>query len=117
MSENNTQGESTYHIGFIIDDVVEQILQCDPRMAAILMSNPKIIIIDKNLRIEIGSKFDHETQRFKRPAPFPSWVWNEEMYDWTSPVPNPPDDGKTYTWSELSLSWIEIPENNESNNI
>lgn len=43
---------------------------------------------------------------FYPPQPYPSWTKNEETYLWESPVPYP-IDGKTYSWNESSLSWIE----------
>ena len=43
---------------------------------------------------------------FYAPQPYPSWTKNEETYLWESPVPYP-IDGKTYSWNESSLSWIE----------
>lgn len=43
---------------------------------------------------------------FYAPQPYSSWTKNEETYLWESPVPYP-IDGKTYSWDESSLSWIE----------
>lgn len=44
---------------------------------------------------------------FYAPQPYPSWTKNEETYIWESPVPYP-TDGKSYSWDESSLSWIEV---------
>lgn len=44
---------------------------------------------------------------FFEPQPYPSWSKNEKTYLWESPVPFP-TDGKSYSWDESSLSWIEV---------
>jgi hypothetical protein len=44
---------------------------------------------------------------FYAPQPYSSWTKNEETYLWESPVPYP-TDGKSYSWDESSLSWIEV---------
>ena len=44
---------------------------------------------------------------FYAPQPYPSWTKNEETYLWESLVPYP-TDGKSYSWDESSLLWIEI---------
>jgi len=37
-----------------------------------------------------------------------SWVWNEELISYISPVA-PPDDGFPYLWNEDTTSWIPFP--------
>jgi len=39
--------------------------------------------------------------------PFNSWLFNEELCTWESPV-SVPADGKPYEWNEESSSWLEI---------
>jgi len=39
---------------------------------------------------------------------FDSWVWEESMQGFFSPIPYP-EDGKDYDWDEDTVSWIEIP--------
>lgn len=36
-----------------------------------------------------------------------SWTFNDETCQYDPPVPRP-NDGKKYTWDELTTSWIEI---------
>jgi hypothetical protein len=43
---------------------------------------------------------------FYAPQPYPSWTKDSETYIWQSPIPYP-NDGKSYSWDENSLSWIE----------
>lgn len=45
---------------------------------------------------------------FAPPQPFPSWIKNTETYLWEAPTPMP-SDGKRYSWSEDTLSWVEMP--------
>ncbi|NDB86278.1 MAG: hypothetical protein EB127_26810 [Alphaproteobacteria bacterium] len=45
--------------------------------------------------------------------PFPSWVFNEEIGEWTAPFPRPADaiiNGGTvaYTWDEETIGWIPL---------
>jgi len=37
------------------------------------------------------------------PQPYPSWVWDGQI--WNSPIPYP-TDGNDYTWDEDSQTWI-----------
>lgn len=48
---------------------------------------------------------------FAAPQPFSSWTLNSDSYLWEPPTPMP-TDGKTYTWSEDSLSWVEVTNDN-----
>lgn len=53
----------------------------------------------------IGYTFDGVG--FAAPQPFASWVLNEDTYIWEAPVAMP-DDGKTYSWNENDLAWVEV---------
>jgi hypothetical protein len=45
-----------------------------------------------------------------RQKPFPSWVWDEEIGYWTTPVPLVNDDkNQAYEWDEETLSWYKFP--------
>ena len=56
----------------------------------------------------IGYTYDESRDAFISPKPFNSWVLNEENCLWKAPILYP-TDGKKYTWSEETLTWIEIP--------
>jgi hypothetical protein len=43
--------------------------------------------------------------KFVPPAPYESWIFDENYFIWKSPVPYPEDNG-VYSWDEESLSWI-----------
>lgn len=56
----------------------------------------------------IGYSYRADIDAFVAPQPFPSWSLDEDA-NWKAPTPMP-DDGKRYTWSEETQSWIEIGE-------
>ena len=57
-----------------------------------------------------GCWFDADRDRFlPSPAPYPSWVWNEETDDWDSPVARP-EDGEVYRWLDDAQEWELVPE-------
>jgi len=55
----------------------------------------------------MGYTYDSSRDAFIPPKPFPSWVLNEETCLWESPVAYP-NDGKMYSWSEETGSWIVV---------
>jgi hypothetical protein len=55
----------------------------------------------------IGFSYDSRLDAFIPPSPYPSWVLDENMCIWISPVPYP-NDGKYYVWDETTVSWKEI---------
>jgi len=55
----------------------------------------------------IGYTYDAQADVFITPQPYPSWTLNSN-YDWVAPVPYP-NDGKTYIWDEVTLSWVLFP--------
>ena len=54
----------------------------------------------------IGYTFDGTG--FAAPQPFASWTLNDDTYLWEAPTPMP-NDGKSYSWNEEDLEWVEIP--------
>ena len=44
--------------------------------------------------------------KYPKPSPFPSWIYNSNTCQWEAPVVCP-DDGKQYRWDEATTSWIE----------
>lgn len=45
--------------------------------------------------------------KYPKPSPFVSWIYNSDICQWESPVAYPAD-GKQYRWDEATISWIEI---------
>ena len=56
-----------------------------------------------------GYSYDLSRDAFIAPKSFPSWLLNETTCIWEAPTPMPEDD-KTYSWDEPTLSWIEVTE-------
>jgi len=42
-------------------------------------------------------------------SPYPSWIWNEELWRWEAPVEYP-TDGQPYGWNEETQTWDLITE-------
>lgn len=55
----------------------------------------------------VGYTYDEEKDAFIPPKRFNSWVLNNETCWWEAPIPYPLD-GKTYAWSEDTVSWTEV---------
>ena len=55
----------------------------------------------------IGFHYDPENDVFFFFFIYPSWVLNEETWQWDPPVPYP-EDGKDYEWNEDYQEWQEI---------
>lgn len=55
----------------------------------------------------IGFTYDAINDVFYAPQPFPSWILNESVWLWESPIPYPTDD-KTYEWDETTKTWVVI---------
>lgn len=58
----------------------------------------------------IGYTYDSTLDAFIPPKPYPSWILNNTICQWESPVPHP-NDGKLYNWNESAQNWIEISNN------
>jgi len=55
----------------------------------------------------IGHTYDSTRDAFIPPAPYESWVLNEDTCMWEAPVARP-DDGKRYFWNEDTTNWVEV---------
>jgi len=58
----------------------------------------------------IGYSYDEERDAFIPPKPFNSWLLDEEICQWQSPVPYPSEvpEGSFYVWNEDIINWEEI---------
>jgi len=52
----------------------------------------------------IGYTYDAGRDAFIPPQSFNSWTLNEDTCQWEAPVAYP-DDGKRYTWNEITKEW------------
>lgn len=46
-----------------------------------------------------------ESEGWRRPAPYPSWTWDDSAGGYVAPVTDPGDGS---VWDEESLSWIPV---------
>jgi len=51
-----------------------------------------------------GFTYDEDRDAFIPPKPYNSWVLNEQICLWESPVPYP-NDNNPYNWNESTQSW------------
>lgn len=56
----------------------------------------------------IGFTYNRTKDAFIPQKPYTSWVLDEETCLWNAPVAYP-NDGKIYTWDELTTNWVETP--------
>ena len=54
----------------------------------------------------IGFTYDSARDAFIPPQPFPSWVLNEETYQWQAPIEMPGDGN--YVWDEPTGAWVAL---------
>ena len=57
----------------------------------------------------IGFTYDASNDVFYPPQTYPSWVLNQQTWQWDAPIPYP-NDGKPYRWDEAKLEWSVISE-------
>jgi len=55
----------------------------------------------------VGMTYDEDRDAFILKKPYNSWVLNETTCNWDAPSAYP-DDGKTYSWNEETLAWVEV---------
>jgi hypothetical protein len=48
-----------------------------------------------------------ETEGFRPPKPYNSWIWNDIKRLWDSPV-TVPDEENIYEWDESTQTWVMI---------
>lgn len=56
----------------------------------------------------IGYSYDETADAFIPPKPYPSWVLDENDYQWKFPIPHP-DDNLFYVWDEDTVGWKLVP--------
>ena len=49
--------------------------------------------------------YDAETDSYKPPKLFESWVGDEDKEIWIAPTPMPTDAENSYEWNESTTSW------------
>jgi hypothetical protein len=55
----------------------------------------------------IGFAYDEARDAFVPPAPYPSWILNEDTCLWDAPIPHPADEAD-YAWDEETINWVPV---------
>lgn len=55
----------------------------------------------------IGYTYDAVHDAFIAPKPYPSWVLDDNVFQWFAPVPMP-SEGEPWVWNETTLSWVGV---------
>ena len=109
------------NFAIIKNGIVENIVVIDTNIQSIeelkgLYEADEIVELDledsENIsHFVIGATYANS--KFKRPKPYPSWVFDETLNDWNTTVPFPgsqvTEDGETLIvpqWDEETLSWV-----------
>lgn len=57
----------------------------------------------------IGMVYLPDLDVFALPQPYPSWVLNQQNYEWEAPIPRP-DEPYPFLWDEPTTSWkLDLP--------
>lgn len=59
----------------------------------------------------IGATYRPDVNKFVPFKLYDSWTFDEDTWQWVAPVSRP-EDGKNYYWSEPTLAWVELAEEN-----
>ena len=49
--------------------------------------------------------YDTDSETYKPPKLFESWVWDDDKDIWIAPTPMPTDAENSYEWNESTTSW------------
>lgn len=93
------------------ENIVEDILVCDYDFIEIIKKdNPDFYYVEynDNNHAALGHPYNTELKKFLTPKPFPSWVLDEEKWEYVAPVAYPDEPGKYYVWEEMNTEWVEI---------
>jgi len=65
-----------------------------------------VIKLEPNVRAGIGYTYS-DVDGFRPAAPYPSWLWNNDVWEPPTPMPEPDEDNpEPYEWDEETLSWV-----------
>ena len=98
------------------DDTVLRILRADSKDTPTWAKETETtywVIADytvehRGILTNIFAQYLPEYDEFVRPKPFPSWVFDEDKFDWVAPVAHPDPDpfvAHLYDWNEEAQAW------------
>lgn len=88
----------------IVDNVVENIIASEQKHWLEMMFPDRLVVEITAETGEAGVDFEFLNGKFKSPAPFSSWIFNETTWLWQAPKPYP-TTGKAYSWNEGINDW------------
>lgn len=73
-------------------------------------------IVDADFTVGPG-RIDYQGWEFRLPRPYPSWLYDEVLGEWRSPIPHPlalegnwdAEDEGGYIWDESVVNWVLTP--------
>lgn len=89
----------------IENGIVENVIICNDSYATEL-DGTYVKILDSHGNVSVGFYYDSENNRFKSTQPYPSWIFNEDLYIWEAPEAKP-NSGK-WLWNESNQEWFEV---------
>lgn len=87
------------------DNIVENIIVSEDSFISTLDGN-YVKVTEETGEAHVSGTYSLEKNKFAFKL-FDSWVFDENTYEWKSPVPKPNRDGN-FIWSELNLNWEEV---------
>jgi hypothetical protein len=93
------------------ENIVEDTLVCDYDFIEIIKSqNPEYSYVEysHNNFAAIGYPYNTELEKFLTPKPYPSWILDEDKWEYVAPIAYPNEPGKYYVWEEMNTEWVEI---------
>ena len=87
------------------DDTVVNVIVAEDETTAEAVTGLDVLLVVDGVP---GLYWTLESDGWRPPAPFPSWVWNDTA--WEAPVPMPEsDDTGSYVWDEDAQDWAFMP--------
>lgn len=93
----------------INNDVIVNTFVGDENFVNLISSNYDDVIEITYLNPTPGVNWTIESDEYRPPKPYQSWIWNVSF--WEPPLPQPETDGP-WNWNEENLQWdqVVIPE-------
>lgn len=100
------------NIAILSNNIVENVIVADSIDAAlnVIGDADMIVVTDATGPAYIGGDFYEG--RFREPRPYPSWEWNNNNWEPSTPYPS---DENIYLWNENQRKW-ELLVNEETEN-
>ena len=97
------------HFAKVQDGVVTKVIVAEPEFFDTFVdSSPgEWLETSRKNYAGIGFSYDKDREAFIPLKTFPSWILNEDTFNWGAPIPYP-DDGERYRWNEQTQGWDQI---------